>query len=114
MEEIPWADGKHPVTQAYAWFLAKRLSWKGVVEVFQSSGQVVFGAVLRAVAYGREPLDRSGMPSLGIACGVVEGFNAKAKLTTKTYGFRTYHGLEIGLYHTLGALPEPKFTHKLS
>jgi hypothetical protein len=46
---------------------------------------------------------------------VVEGFNAKAKLTTrKAYGFRTYHGLEVALYHALGALPEPKFTHRFS
>ncbi|MFQ5927963.1 MAG: ISL3 family transposase [Terriglobia bacterium] len=44
--------------------------------------------------------------------GVVEGFNNKAKLTTrKAFGFRTYHAVEIALYHTLGALPEPEFTH---
>jgi transposase len=45
--------------------------------------------------------------------GVVEGFNTKAKLTTrKAFGFRTYHALEVALYHTLGSLPEPKFTHR--
>jgi transposase len=45
--------------------------------------------------------------------GVVEGFNTKAKLTIrKAYGFRSFHGVEIALYHTLGALPEPKFTHR--
>lgn len=45
--------------------------------------------------------------------GVVEGFNTKAKLTTrKAYGFRTYHAAEIALYHALGALPEPESTHK--
>jgi hypothetical protein len=33
----------------------------------------------------------------------VEDFNTKAKLTTrKAYGFRTYHGAEIALYHALG------------
>ena len=48
-----------------------------------------------------------------LSSGVVEGCNAKAKLTTrKAYGFRTYHGLEVALYHTLGALPEPKFTYR--
>jgi transposase len=48
-----------------------------------------------------------------LSSGVVEGFNTKAKLTTrKAFGFRTYHSLEIALYHTLGALPEPQFTHK--
>jgi len=41
VEEMPWAEGKHPVTWTYAWFLAswaKRLSWKEVAEVFQSTG----------------------------------------------------------------------------
>jgi len=38
--------------------------------------------------------------------GVVEGFNNKAKLTTrKAYGFKSLH--------TIGALPEPKTTHRL-
>ena len=45
--------------------------------------------------------------------GVVEGLNNKAKLTMKrAYGFKTYKALEVALYHTLGKLPEPKFTHK--
>lgn len=48
-----------------------------------------------------------------ISNGVVEGFNNKAKLTTKrAYGFRTFRGAEIALLHTLGSLPEPKMTHK--
>lgn len=48
-----------------------------------------------------------------LSSGVVEGFNTKAKLTTrKAFGFRTYHALEVALYHTLGALPEPEFTHR--
>jgi len=45
--------------------------------------------------------------------GIVEGFNNKAKLTTrKAYGFRTYHAAETALYHALGALPVPKVTHE--
>jgi transposase len=48
-----------------------------------------------------------------ISAGTVEGFNNKVKLTTrKAYGFRTYDGIEIALYHALGALPEPEFTHE--
>ena len=48
-----------------------------------------------------------------LSSGVVEGFNTKAKLTTrKAYGFRTYHAAEIALYHTLGALPVPESTHR--
>ncbi len=48
-----------------------------------------------------------------LSSGVVEGFNAKAKLTTrKAYGFRTFHAQEVALYHALGALPIPQFTHR--
>ena len=48
-----------------------------------------------------------------ISSGVVEGFNNKAKLTTrKAYGFRTFDAAEIALYHALGDLPEPATTHK--
>jgi len=48
-----------------------------------------------------------------ISSGTVEGLNGKAKLTTrKAYGFRTKEGIEIALFHTLGHLPEPEFTHR--
>jgi transposase len=48
-----------------------------------------------------------------ISAGTVEGFNNKAKLTTrKSYGFRTFDAVEIALYHSLGALPEPEFAHE--
>jgi len=48
-----------------------------------------------------------------ISGGIVEGFNNKAKLTTRrAFGFRTFRAVEVALYHTLGALPEPKLTHK--
>lgn len=44
--------------------------------------------------------------------GVVEGLNAKVKLTLKrSYGFRTENAREVALYHALGKLPEPTFTH---
>ncbi len=44
--------------------------------------------------------------------GVVEGLNNKVKLTVKrAYGFRTAGAREVALYHTLGKLPEPQFTH---
>ena len=48
-----------------------------------------------------------------VSAGSVEGLNNKAKLTLrKAYGFRTYEAIEIALYHTLGDLPEPNFTHE--
>lgn len=48
-----------------------------------------------------------------ISSGTVEGLNNKAKLTIrKSYGFRTANGIEIALFHGLGDLPEPEFTHE--
>jgi transposase len=48
-----------------------------------------------------------------VSAGSVEGLNNKGKLTIrKAYGFRIYETIEIALYHTLGNLPEPNFTHE--
>ncbi len=48
-----------------------------------------------------------------LSSGIVEGFNNKLKLITrKSYGFRTQEAYETALYHNLGNLPEPKFTHR--
>jgi transposase len=48
-----------------------------------------------------------------ISRGVVEGLNANAKLAVrKARGFRSYVVLRIALYHQLGKLPEPEFTHR--
>jgi len=50
---------------------------------------------------------------IGKPFSLVEGLNNKAKLTTrKAYGYSSFKTLEIALYHTLGDLPEPKFTHR--
>ena len=48
-----------------------------------------------------------------ISAGIVEGLNNKAKLVLrKAYGFRTAKAYIIALYHQLGDLPEPEFTHE--
>jgi transposase len=48
-----------------------------------------------------------------VALGAVEGFNNKAKVTSRrAYGYRSFDVMKIALYHTLGDLPEPEFTHK--
>ena len=48
-----------------------------------------------------------------ISSGSVEGLNAKAKLAfRKSYGFRDVDTAVIALFHQLGKLPEPFFTHK--
>jgi transposase len=45
--------------------------------------------------------------------GAVEGLNRKINLITrKSYGYRSYDVLKIALFHAMGHLPEPKFTHR--
>jgi len=45
--------------------------------------------------------------------GIVEGLNRKINLTVrKAFGYRSFKVIEIALYHQLGDLPEPKFTHE--
>lgn len=69
VERMPWASGKHHVTDAYAWFLARwarRLSWKETAEVFGSSWDSVFRAVEMAVTWGREHMSLEGVKAIGI------------------------------------------------
>jgi transposase len=48
-----------------------------------------------------------------LSSGVVEGLNLKAKLTArKSYGFKNPEMQKIALYHQLGKLPTPEWTHK--
>jgi len=47
--------------------------------------------------------------------GIVEGLNLKAKLTSrKAYGFKSVEVQKIALYHALGDLPTPEWTHKFT
>ena len=44
---------------------------------------------------------------------IVEGLNLKINLTIrKAYGFRSFQVLQTALYHQLGELPKPRFTHE--
>ena len=48
-----------------------------------------------------------------LSSGPVEGLNNKAKLAMrKAYGFKTLNCLQTALYHQLGSLKEPPFTHR--
>lgn len=69
VEVVPWGNGKHQSTTAYAWFLArwaKRLSWSEVAEAFQTSWDRVFGAVEMAVTWGLEHRDLESVRAIGI------------------------------------------------
>ena len=55
VEEVPWADGKHSLTNAYMIFLARwarKLSWKETADSFRTSWDKVCHAVHYVVDWG--------------------------------------------------------------
>lgn len=68
-ELLPWAEGKHHLTIAYAVFLARwarRLSWREVADIFRTSWDSVFRAVAWVVEYGLAHRDLSGITAIGV------------------------------------------------
>ena len=69
VERMPWSEGKHRLTETYAWFLAgwaRRLSWKEVAEAFRTTWDHVFCSVEMAVTWGKAHRDLSGIGAIGI------------------------------------------------
>ena len=69
VERVPWAEGKHQLTTAYAWFLAgwaKRMAWAQVADAFHTSWHSVACAVEMAVAWGRAHMDLCGITAIGV------------------------------------------------
>jgi transposase len=69
VERVPWAEGKSPITTAYAWFLAgwaKRLCWSAVAEAFHSNWHQVACAVEMAVEWGRTHMNLEGITAIGV------------------------------------------------
>ena len=69
IERMPWAVGKRPLTEAYAWFLAtwaKRMSWSEVAGAFRTSWEMVFRSVEMAVQWGRENMSLEGVNAIGV------------------------------------------------
>jgi len=49
----------------------------------------------------------------GYSSGIVEGLNLKINMgIRKAYGYRSFDIMEVALFHQLGDLPEPDFTHR--
>jgi transposase len=77
VEAVPWADGKHPVTRTYQWYLAQwaqRLSWQATAEALNTSWHYVFCSVQMAVEWGRAHMSLEGITAIGVdemawACG---------------------------------------------
>ncbi|MGH8296448.1 MAG: ISL3 family transposase [Steroidobacteraceae bacterium] len=84
VEHLPWALGKRPLTQSFAWFLAswaKLLSWQDVSRTFMTSWESVYRSVEMAVDWGRSRMDLTGIT----ACGVDEIHWRKGRFLTLVY-----------------------------
>lgn len=84
VEYLPWALGKRPLTQSFAWFLsswAKHLSWQETAHMFKTSWESVYRSVEMAVLWGRERIDLTGITAIGID----EIYWKKGKFLTLVY-----------------------------
>lgn len=69
VETVPWATGKRPITNAYAYFLARwatRMSWAEVARAFRTSWESVFRSVEIAVEWGLARRCLDGIRSIGV------------------------------------------------
>ena len=69
VEQVPWAQGKRPITNTYGWFLArwaKRMSWSEVAATFHTSWHIVYSAVEMAVKWGRTNMNMDGITAIGV------------------------------------------------
>lgn len=69
VEQVPWAEGKSPVTKPFALFLArwaKRLSWKETAESFCTTWHTVYQSVKQIVEYGLKHRDLEGVTAIGV------------------------------------------------
>ena len=85
VESVPWAEGKSPLTKAYAWHLArwaKRLPWNQVAKIFGAGWHQVCEAVGQAVKWGLEHRDLSDVRAIGVD---EIYFGVKSKYLTLVY-----------------------------
>lgn len=69
IEQVPWATGKHQMTNSLRWFLAewgKRMSWNEVARVFRVKWESVFRSVQHAVEWGLARRDLLLVTALGV------------------------------------------------
>ena len=69
VEDLPWSDGKRPLTCALMGFLARwarRLSWRETARVFQTSWESVYRSVEWFVEWGLAERQLAGVESMGV------------------------------------------------
>ena len=69
IEQVPWPQGKSPVTTTFSWFLsqwAKLLCWSDTARMFRTSWSTVFNSVEKAVEWGRRHMTYDGVTAIGV------------------------------------------------
>jgi len=69
VEQVPWAEGKHPTCNAYRLFLARwarRLPWSEVARIFGTNWGVVYRAIEWVVGYGLGKRTLDGVKAIGV------------------------------------------------
>ena len=69
VEDVPWSDGKSPISKPFQIFLshwAKYLSWKEVANQFKVSWINVFESVKKVVGYGLKHRNLENIKAIGI------------------------------------------------
>jgi transposase len=69
VEQVPWAEGKSPLTYAFKQFLAfwaRRLSWQETARIYSVSWASVKEAVKWVVDYGLKHLIMDGIKAIGV------------------------------------------------
>jgi transposase len=69
VEEVPWGNGKHQLSNAYMLLLARwarRLSWKETAEAFRTSWDKVYDAVEHVVMFGLEHRTLGQIDAIGV------------------------------------------------
>ena len=69
VELVPWVEGKHHLTRAYALFLARwgrRLSWREVALIFRTRWETVYRSVAWVVKYGLGARRLEGVTAIGV------------------------------------------------
>jgi transposase len=92
IERLPWAEGKERTTKSYQSFLAqwaKRISWKEVARVFNTSWETVFRSVDWVVHYGLAHREWDNVEQIGVyEIFVFKGYRCLTLVYQLDKGFR--------------------------
>jgi len=92
VERLPWAEGKERTTKSYQSFLAqwaKRISWKEVARIFNTSWETVFRSVDWVVGYGLAHREWDNVEQIGVdEIFVFKGYRCLTLVYQLDKGFR--------------------------